>query len=89
MKVKFELELPEDLQELFPSEEAATRAAKEALVLDLVNRGEISQGRAAELLGVDRWELLELMGKHGLPVLAQTPEELAADREALRQALKG
>ena len=89
MKVKFELELPEELQELFESEEAATRAAKEALVLDLVNRGEISQGKAAELLGLDRWELLDLLAKHGLPALSQTPEELRQDVEALREALKG
>jgi len=89
MKVRFELELPEELRELFESEEAATRAAREALVLDLLNRGEISQGKAAELLGIDRWELLDLMAKHGLPVLAQTPEELASDVEALRQTLKG
>jgi len=89
MKVKFELELPEELGELFASEEAATRAAREALVLDLLNRGEISQGKAAELLGVDRWELLDLMAKHGLPVLSRSPEELASDVEALREALKG
>jgi len=83
--VKFELELPEELKELFKTEEAAARAAKEALVLDLLHRGEISQGKAADLLGVDRWALLELMQKHGLPVLAQTPEELRRDVETLRQ----
>ena len=85
MKVKFELELPEELQELFKSEEVAIRAAKEALVLDLLNRGEISQGKAAELLGVDRWELLDLLGKHGLPVPAQTREELQRDVETLQK----
>ncbi len=89
MKVRFELELPEELQGLFESEEAAARAVKEALVLDLLNRGEISQGKAAELLGLDRRGLLDLMSKHGLPVLSQTPEELRRDVKALRQALKG
>lgn len=83
MKVKFELELPEELGELFASEEAAARAVKEALVLDLLNRGEISQGKAAELLGVDRWELFDLLRKHGLPVLDQSPEELRRDMEAI------
>ncbi len=89
MKVRFELELPEELRELFVSEEAAAHAAREALVLDLLHRGEISQGKAAELLGVDRWELLDLLAKHGLSALGQTPEELQQDVEILREALQG
>ncbi|GIX47746.1 MAG: hypothetical protein KatS3mg131_1957 [Candidatus Tectimicrobiota bacterium] len=39
-------------------------------------------------LGRGRWALLDLMAKHGLPVLAQTPEALRRDVEALREVLE-
>ncbi len=32
--------------------------AKEALVLELLREARISQGRAAELLGLTRWDIL-------------------------------
>ena len=70
---------------MFESEEQATRAAREALVLDLLQRGKISQGKAAELLGLDRWELLELVAEHGLPLFPQTPDELRSDMRTLRE----
>ena len=89
MKVRFELDLPEELRELFESEEQATRAAREALVLDLLQRGKISQGKAAELLELDRWELLALMTEHGLTPFPQTPDELLSDLETLRKTSRG
>jgi len=46
--------------------EAAQRKAEEAYVLMLLRQGDISAGRAAEVLGVDRWSLSDLMSAHGI-----------------------
>jgi len=48
-------------------------------VIDLLREGKISRGKAAELLGVSIHDILDLMGKYGIPVIDQSPEEL--DRE--------
>lgn len=86
-KVRFELELPEELLRLFDSPDVAGREAREALVLDLLRRGKLSQGKAAELLGVSRWDLPELLAKHGVPAFSMDVEELAQDARGLKQAL--
>ena len=56
----------------------AERKAQEAFVLSLLKQGDISAGRAAELLGVNRWQLSELMSAHGISPFDEqmTREEL-------------
>jgi predicted HTH domain antitoxin len=75
-KIRFEWELPDETfgegfqEEMFVAknkEEAATRLLKER---------RISQGKAAELLGISRHDLFDLMAKYEIPVIAMTPEEL-------------
>ncbi|MGH2460897.1 MAG: UPF0175 family protein [Chloroflexota bacterium] len=73
------LEVPEELISLLGSAEAAAAKAKEALVLDLLREARISQGRAARLLGLTRWDILDLMARHQIPSGPETVEEL--DRE--------
>jgi predicted HTH domain antitoxin len=59
----------------------AERKAREAFVLALLRQGSISAGRAAELLGVDRWQLGDLMSAHGISPFDETlsREELARE----------
>jgi predicted HTH domain antitoxin len=45
-------------------------------------RGLVSQGRAAELAGVSRWEFLEELGRRGIPAINITLDDL---REELRE----
>ena len=82
MELRFELDLPEELVEAFDSEEQASQEAKQAFVMELLRHGRISQGKAAEVLGVDRWGLMDLMGSYNVPVIDLTPEDL--DREQAR-----
>lgn len=42
------------------------RKAREAFVLELLRQGDISTGRAARLLNISRWDLLELMYASGI-----------------------
>ena len=79
-------EVSDDLIELLGSAEAVAVEMHRALVLDLLREGRISQGRAALLLGIDRWEPLELMGRLCIPSGPLTPEEAERDVEAAYQA---
>ncbi len=57
----------------------AERLAREAFVLSVLRQGDISAGRAAEVLGIDRWTLDKLMSDHGISPFGDnlTAEELA------------
>ena len=57
---------------------AAERKAREAFVLSLLRQGDVSAGRAAELLDVNRGQLSQLMSAHGISPFdeTQTREEL-------------
>jgi hypothetical protein len=51
----------------------------EALVMDLLRLDRLSEAQAAGILGVARWELLELMGRYDVAAIRMSTEEL--DRE--------
>lgn len=80
------IEVPEELVAVLGSPEAATAKAKEALVLELLREAQISQGLAAQLLGLTRWDILDLMVAHQIPSGPESPEKLAEDLEAARQS---
>ena len=69
--LRFPVEFPEELKD-----EDVLRKGREAIVLELLRKGEISQGKAAELLEVDRHALFDLMNEHGIPVVDMTEKEL-------------
>ncbi len=52
---------------------------REALVMDLLRLDRLSEAQAAKILGVGRWELLELMGRYDVPAVRMSIEDL--DRE--------
>jgi predicted HTH domain antitoxin len=66
MKI-IEISIPEEIIDLLGSEDAARKGAHEAFVFDLVRRGTISKGKAAELLGISLWELPELIAQYQIP----------------------
>ena len=83
------LRLPQELAEIFESPEEAAAFAHRSLVLELLREAHISQGIAARLLGVSRWDLLDLMVKYEIKSGPETPEELRAEVEgALRRRLE-
>lgn len=72
--VQFTLEvadIPQDVRR------EAELKAREAYVMTLLEKGIISSGRAARILGISRLEAIALMDKYGISVFApQTREEL-------------
>ena len=70
------LKFPGELPEEGVLDKKALKKGKEAVVLELLREGKISQGKAAELLEIDRHALFDLMAKHDIPVIDMTEEEL-------------
>lgn len=69
-------------ERLAPDAAKAAEEAREALIMKRLREGQISQGYAAELLGLSRWEMIQLMGAYGLSAFAeQTEEELRREVE--------
>ena len=65
--------------------------ATRLLTLALVSSGHLSQSQAARSLQVSRYDLIEMMGEHSLPVVRLSDEESSAEQRHLRelQALRG
>jgi hypothetical protein len=82
----FEVILPEAVLAGFGWQETEVPAkVREALVMELLRRDQLSEAQAAELLHLDRWELLEMMGRYKVPAIRMHPEELQRE---LSQELK-
>ena len=77
-RVNLELELPEEVADALRKEDLASKA-KEALVMELLREHRISQGKAAELLGISRTDLFPLMSQYEVSVVDLTPEELRSE----------
>ncbi len=74
------IEVSDDLRAA-AGEDRATfkRRAREAIVLDLVRRRQISMGRGARELGIDRLAFMRLAGANGVPVFDLTEDEWEAE----------
>ncbi len=69
--LRFPVDLPEELKD-----EDVLRKGKEIIVLELLRKKNISQGKAVELLEIDRQALFDLMDKYDIPVISMTDKEL-------------
>lgn len=65
----------------------AERYAREAYVLSLLRQGDVSAGRAAEVLGINRWQLADLMSVHGISPFDQTMTRADLEREVADTSL--
>jgi predicted HTH domain antitoxin len=74
-RVRLDVELPDELFAQLRKEEIESKV-KEALVMELLREHRLSQGKAAEILGISRYELIDLMTNHRVPVIDLDTEEL-------------
>jgi len=84
---KLVLEFPEEISEKDLEDEEVQRRSKE--VFELLRKKKISQGKAAELLGITRNELFDLMAKFDIPVIDMSEEELKKELAKNLEQLKG
>ena len=79
------VDVPDELMPLLGSPEAETARAKQALVLDLLREARISQGKATDLPGITRWDILDLMVQYEIPSGPETAEEVDREIAALER----
>ena len=80
-----EIQLPTPLLRLGITPEEASQRVTEWLVLSLFNEGRVSSGKAGNLLGISRVELLALLRKQGIAYLNYPENELAEEWQAVKE----
>jgi hypothetical protein len=74
---RFEVALPEELLVSMGWQEAEVPdKLREMVVMELLRRSELSEAQVATLLQLDRWELLEVMGRYRVSAIRMSQEEL-------------
>lgn len=77
------VELGDELAALLEqTQQPLEKAAREAVVLELYRRGIVSSGKAAELLGMQRFDFVRYADKLGIPFFRMTKEEWEAEKAA-------
>ncbi|BCB97067.1 hypothetical protein JZK55_19890 [Dissulfurispira thermophila] len=72
-----QITLPSEvLDKLATTYQDSAELIKEAAVLELYREGRLSSGKAAEILGMERFEFIRYAGRKGIPFIRITAEEL-------------
>ena len=85
--IRVETTIPEDVYLTLKDhglarEELGTRA-RQLLAIRFFQENLLSLGKAARLAGLDRWRFIDLLGKHGAPVVDLDEEEFAHEMETV------
>ena len=79
------LEIPEKMVTYVKPSSEEDQLERNAMILyPYIRKGIISHGRAAEILGIFKMDLITLYGKLGLPYVEMTDEELDEEMETVR-----
>ena len=80
------VELDRDLVELLEElRRPVKEAARELIVLELYRQGEVSSGRAAQLLGKGREEFIRYASDQGIPYFQVEGDELQRELDAFNK----
>ena len=80
------VELDSDLVALLEElQRPAKAAARELIVLELYRQGEVSSGRAAQLLKMEREEFIRHASEQGIPYFQLEGGELQQELEAIKK----
>ena len=67
------MDIPEDIADLMVCDNKSDELRRNALLLyPFIKNETISHGRAAEILGISKWEHIELYGSEGIPYIDQS-----------------
>ncbi|MEQ9370516.1 MAG: UPF0175 family protein [Coleofasciculus chthonoplastes F3-SA18-01] len=82
------LNLPRDLLGVLDvSETGLEKRIRELIAIELFREGRISSGKGGELLGVSKWDFIQLLSRYKVPYFNQTPENLVAEVNLLETLL--
>lgn len=78
---KLVLEFPEELSDEDLHDKEVITKGREGVIMTLLRKGKISQGKAAEMLNIDRYELFDLMAKYDIATADFSANELERQRQ--------
>ena len=82
------LNLPRDLLGVLDVPEPnLENRLRELIAIELFREGLISSGKGGELVGISKWDFIQLLAKHNIPYFNETPEELVAEVANLEKLL--
>ena len=80
------VQLDQDLVDLLEELQRPARAsARELIVLELYRQGEVSSGRAAQLLGKEREEFIRYASEKGIPYFQLDSDELQRELDTFKK----
>ena len=87
--VKISISIPKEAACYLMNEQPEQEFSRNAMMLyPLIHNLTISHGRAAEILGVNKTDLIEFYDSMGIPYLDMTRKELLGDIAALERVLE-
>lgn len=75
-KVRFELKVPDNLFDEELTQEEFKRELRIDAAIKLFQKGLVSSGYAAEMIGTTKRDFMELLRERGIPFVDMTEEEL-------------
>ena len=86
--VNIQLTVPEEMIPYILNEDFELSFERNALLLyPFIKNMTISHGRAAEILGVHKWDLIEYYNSIGIPYLNQNKNEILSDVAAFDRVM--
>ena len=82
------IEIPDEILESFNNVDEICKTVYEDFVIEQRQNGNISLGRAAELLGITYTEFFDLIGKKGLSFINVSPKELEVSYQNFERTMK-
>jgi predicted HTH domain antitoxin len=83
--ITLEVELPREILSFGMSKEQISREVEKWLILSLFRSGRVSSGKAAQLMGISRRDVLELLDAEGIAYFDYSAEELETEFAAVQQ----
>ena len=84
--IKVEIDVPEEIVPYIVLEDKEAQIIRNAmLIYPYIKSGDISHGKAAEMLGLHKIDLITLYGKLDLPYFDETGEEFEEDLTVLKK----
>lgn len=82
--VTVKMEVPDEMVTFVMSKNQEEQLVRNAMILyPYIQQGTISHGRAAEILGIFKMDLITLYGKMGLTYLKMSDEEIREELETV------